>query len=418
MSGWSCLSLPRATTVLTGAAAVLAVAGCGGGTVPTSLTPDVEFVGVADAEWHQGSMVDASAHLAVELVALGEGENVVVSPLSLQLALAMLREGASGVVADEIETAAGLSGADSQVVADLRALLAEYEGDVSTIDEDDPPETPLVHIADGVFVQPGFTVGAEFLERVAAYHRAPVFEADFVAGEAKPVLDAWVNRETGGLIEEAPSEPTPQTRVVLLDAVTFGASWRSRFAPEDTADGTFTRADGSDVQVPMMHQGIDTSYAEGDGWVAVELPYTDGFTMRIVLPDDGVVTEEMWRAAHDGLAGAGAAAVGLTMPRWETEVTLDLTDALPALGLGSLTEPQGGLDGVFPGAFVSAVAQGAMITVAEEGTVAAAVTQITMDVSAAMRPELEVVLDHPFEYQVVHQGTGLVLFAGRVADPS
>jgi serpin B len=378
----------------------------------------VDFLGVADADWHRASMVDASVRLAGELVALGEGENVVVSPLSLQLALAMLREGASGVVAEEIDAAAGLSGTDSQVVADLRALLAEYEGDVSAIDEDDPPETPLVHIADGVFVQPGFPVADEFLERVAAYHRAPVFEADFVAGEAKPVLDAWVNQETGGLIEEAPSEPTTRTRVVLLDAVTFGASWRTRFAPEDTADGSFTRADGSDVQVPMMHQALETPYIEGDGWVAIELPYTEGFAMRIVLPDEGLVTEEDWRAAHDRLAGADAAAVGLTMPRWETEVTLDLTDALPALGLGSLTEPQGGLDGVFPGAFVSAVAQGATITVAEKGTVAAAVTQINLDESAAMPPELELVLDHPFEYQVVHQETGLVLFAGRVADPS
>jgi serpin B len=64
------------------------------------------------------------------------------------------------------------------------------------------------------------------------------------------------------------------------------------------------------------------------------------------------------------------------------------------------------------------VAQGATITVAEKGTVAAAVTQITLDESAAMPPELELVLDHPFEYQVVHAGTGLVLFAGKVADPS
>lgn len=408
----------RRPAALVAAATVLVLAGCGGAGVPDSLTPDVEFLGIGDAVWRADEMVDSSAHLAVELVALGDAKNVVVSPLSLQLALAMLREGASGVVADEIDAAAGLSEIDSQVVADLRAVLAQYEGDVSEIDEDDPPEAPLVHIADSVFVQPGFPVGEEFLERVAAYHLASVLEADFAAGEAKPVLDAWVSRETGGLIEEAPSEPTPQTRVVLLDTVTFGASWRSRFAPEDTSDGTFVRADGSDVQVPIMHQGIDTPYAEGDGWVAVELPYTDGFTMRVVLPDDGLVTEEQWRAAHDGLVGADAAAVGLTMPRWETEVTLDLTEDLPALGLGSLTDPRGGLDGVFPGAFVSAVAQGATITVAEKGTVAAAVTQITMDESAAMPPEIQVVLDRPFEYQVVHGATGLVLFAGRVADPS
>jgi serpin B len=412
---------PRAATaVLVGAAVVLAAAGCGGATVTaSSLTPDVDFLGVADADWHQASMVDASVRLASELVALGEGENVVVSPLSLQLALAMLREGATGVVAEEIDAAAGLSGG-SQDVADLRAVLARFEGDVSTIDEDEPPDVPLVHIADSVFVQPDYPVEPEFLERVAAYHLAQVFEADFAAGEAeaKPLLDAWVVEATGGLLTESPAPLTRRTRVVLMDAVTFGACWRTPFAPEETVDGTFTVDGGDDVQVPMMHATVPAGYAEGDGWRAVELPYTEGFAMRIVLPDNGPVTLEQWVAAHAALTVVDASTVGLTMPRWTTDATLDLTPALPALGLGSLLAPAGGLDGVFRGAFVSAVAQGATITVAEKGTVAAAVTEIVVDDSAFMPPELEVVLDHPFEYQVVHTGTGLVLFAGRVADPS
>ena len=106
------------------------------------------------------------------------------------------------------------------------------------------------------------------------------------------------------------------------------------------------------------------------------------------------------------------------MPRWETDATLDLTPALAALGLGSLTDPQGGLDGVFAWAFVSAVGHGATITVAEKGTVAAAVTQIGMQASAQAPPDLELRLDRQFEYQVVEFGTGLVLFAGRVVDPS
>jgi len=120
---------------------------------------------------------------------------------------------------------------------------------------------------------------------------------------------------------------------------------------------------------------------------------------------------------RDALAGAGTSAVSLTMPRWETDATLDLTPALAALGLGSLTDPQGDLDGVFPGAFVGAVAQGATITVAEKGTVAAAVTQISIFGSAPM-PQIELRLDRPFEYQVIEVTTGLVLFAGRVEDPS
>jgi len=254
-----------------------------------NLEPELDFLGVARAEWRDADLAEASVTLASRLVALGEDENVVVSPLSLQLALALLREGASGVVAEEIDAAAGLSG-DSQAVADLRAVLAVHEGDVAGIDPDDPPDTPLLHIADAVFVQPDYPVAARFLERVAAYHDAPVFEADFVRGQAKPLLDAWVREETGGLLEESPAELRPTTRVVLPDAVAVSA---------------------------------------GD-----------------------------WAAAHAALAAGEVADVALAVPSWEVDTTLDLTDDLPALGLGSLLDPRGGLDGVFPDAVVSAVAQG------------------------------------------------------------
>src|SRR5665647_2358411 len=128
-------------------------------------------------------------------------------------------------------------------MAEASALLAQFEGDVSQIDRDNPPETPVVHIADGVFIQPGYPVEAEFLERAAAYHRAQVYEADFAAGQAKPLLDAWVERETGGLLTEAPAEPARDTLLTLLNAVTFAASWRSPFAPAGTRDDSFPLAD-------------------------------------------------------------------------------------------------------------------------------------------------------------------------------
>lgn len=414
----------RTTAVLTTAvvttAVLLGAAGCGGGgggDVPEPLGVDAEFVGVADGARPEQPMVDASVRLATALLDVAPaGQDVVVSPLSLQLALALLREGATGTVAEEIDAAAGLAG--SQAVADLRALLATYEGDVAGIDPEEPPATPLLHIADSAFVQRDFAVVPEFLERVATYHDAQVYAVDFSGGDAKPALDAWVADETGGLLTECPTIPTPDTRLVLMDTVTFGATWASQFAPEDTSDGPFTRADGTTVQVPVMHATTAVPYAEGDGWVAVALPYTEGFAMHLVLPDAGsTLTSADWADAHAALTGASAADLVLTLPRWTSDSTLDLTDALGTLGLGSLTDPRGDLDAVFPDAYVSAVAQGATITVAEKGTVAAAVTAIGL-AGAAMPPELVVQFDRPFEYQVVHADTGLVLFAGRVADPS
>jgi serpin B len=420
------MSATRGWAIGAGFAMVLGVAGaCGSEPVEaTRLDRPVEFAGVADAGWGDDGMAQASVRLAAALVAAGEEENVVVSPLSLQLALAVLREGASGTAADQLDEVLGLPSDDpSQAVADLRALLGEFEGDVSEIDEDNPPEAPLVHIADGVFIQPGWPVGETFLERAAAYHRAQVYEADFAAGRATEVLDAWVQEETGGLLESAPAEPSRDTLLTLLDAVTFGASWLDPFDPARTDDGPFTRGDGSTVDVPMMSDELGLRYAEGSGWRAVELPYTEGFAMRLVLPDESVapgdLTVEQWQEVAASLASAAPQPVDLTMPRWESDTNLDLTDRLDELGLGALADPQGDLDGIFVDAYVSKVAQAATITVAERGTVAAAVTQVEVGVtSAAPQPAVELVLDHPFDYQVVHVDTGLVLFAGKVGDPS
>lgn len=410
---------PR-TAVLT-TAALLALAGCGGGgggDVPDPLPVDAQFAGVADDARSEQPMVDASIRLATGLLdAAPAGQDVVVSPLSLQLALALLREGASGAVADQIDAAAGLAG--SQGVADLRALLATYEGDVAGIDPDDPPATPLLHVADSAFLQQDYPVAPAFLDRVAAYHDAQVYEVDFATGDPRPALDAWVTQETGGLLTECPAVTTPETRLVLMDTVTFGATWANQFAPEDTFEGPFTRGDGTSVQVPLMHQTTTVPYAEADGWVAVELAYTEGFAMRLALPTDGeTLTAADWADVHAALDNASGTGLVLVMPSWTSDTTIDLTGALADLGLPSLPNPRGGLDGVFPDAFVSSVAQGATITVAEKGTVAAAVTAISVDAGAAEPPELVVQLDRPFEYQVVHGGTGLVLFAGRVADPS
>lgn len=405
----------RSTAALT-AVAVLAACGGGGGGVPDDVRGDVAFVGVAAEATRDDAMAAASVRLAARLLDLGEeGTDVVVSPASLQLALALLREGASGRAAEAIDAVAGLGG--SEAVAHLRAALAAHDGDLDDLDRDEPPPTPLLHVADAAFVQEGVEPAPGFLERIARYHDAGAHAVDFGGGTAGPVLDAWVAKETGGLLTKSPLTPTPDTLLVLMNAVTFGARWATPFPGEGTWDGAFLRADGTEVQVPLMRGSARVPYVEGHGWYAVELPYTDGFAMRLVLRDGGWPTADTWADAHARLDAAGRVELEVVLPRWETDTTLDLLPALEDLGLGSLLTP-GDLDGVLPDAFVGGMAQGATITVAEKGTVAAAVTSVAIAGAAPGDVVVEVRFDRPFEYQVVHEDTGLVLFAGRVADPS
>src|SRR5690606_9379390 len=207
----------------------------------------------------------------------------------------------------------------------------------------------------------------------------------------------------------------------LLNAVVLAARWQSPFAPSVTSEERFTRADGSSVMVDTMVNLAPRRFAQGEGWQAVEVPYTSELAMIIALPDEGAgpLTAAQWDDVRAAIAAQDEPTqVVLWLPRWETDTVIDLAEALPALGLERVFSWTGELDGVFRDAFVSGAAHAATITVAEKGTVAAAVTQIDAEAGSAPVIEVELHVDRPFDFQIVTNGDTVPVFVGRVADPS
>jgi serine protease inhibitor len=244
----------------------------------------------------------------------------------------------------------------------------------------------------------------------------PVDYADPATGQA---IDAWVSLHTGGRIEKAPLDWDPDTTLSLLNAVFFAAAWETPF-PAETLDAEFTTASGAVVRVPTMYRTGELRHAEADGWRVVELPYNDGFLMRLALPPEGVAPA----AGADTLAALDAAAEAASagelrvgLPRFDFNATLQLVPALKALGLERTLGTEPDLDAIQPGAVVTGIAQSGDIVVAEKGTVAAAVTQIGIEATSVPLPVEELLLDRPFLYQIVDTRTGLPLFLGTVGDP-
>jgi len=402
----------RAGAAAAAAAALVLLAGCmppAGTSAP--LPTDGSFVGVADAGWQDPSMADASVRLAGTMVGLGAGQDVVVSPASLQLLMAVLREGGTGSTETQMGDVLGLPDEGSQAIADLRALLAQHDGDISAMTSEQPPESPVLHMAHALFVQPDGPLRQEFLARAASYHRAEVVETNFAAGTGKATLDAWVAEQTGGLLPALPVEPPEGTRLVAADAVAFGATWLHPFPVEGTADRPFTVADGTQVPVRTMAQTLSTAYVAGEGWQAMELPYSEGFVMRLALTDNGRSPD--WSAVADALADAPETAVHVELPSWRTDTAVALMPTLQGLGVRAITRP-GHLDRLFDGAVVADVAQAVTLTVGEAGTTpgaAGAAAEAPPEAAATM------LFNRAFEYQVVHESTGLVLLAGRLVDP-
>jgi serine protease inhibitor len=404
--------------------AVMGLAACAAPAAPELLTADgVERAAVDRSAFPDelATFRDSALRLGDALLASEEG-TVIASPGSLLVALAMLRAGASGEAAAELDAVLGLPEADrDEAMNALLASLEEYDGDPGSVDEDNPPAKPLVHTANGLFVDKNVPTGPGYLETLAKHYGTGVNPVDFRNEAAtKPAIDAWVNRNTGGRIEKAPAPYDPDNTFSLLNAVYFAAAWDIPFSADATSDAPFTTAAGK-VEVPMMHGLQEMAYAEGQGWRAVDLPYGEGFVMRLVLPaedSDGALKADRLAEVAAALEVAHPEDVDLALPTWDHKSHFDVRAILEQLGLQKTLSTTTDFDAIQPGLMITQAAQDANITVAEKGTVAAAVTQINgMATSIQPEPARSISFDRPFHYQIVHVGTGLPLFMGKGADP-
>jgi serine protease inhibitor len=109
--------------------------------------------------------------------------------------------------------------------------------------------------------------------------------------------------------------------------------------------------------------------------------------------------------------------VQIQLPRWDHKWSFDIREIMAALGLTKTLSTDTDFDAIQRGLTLTQAAQAANITVAEKGTVAAAVTQISGEATSAPQPEHIITFDRPFHYQIVHDETGMPLFMGTVADP-
>jgi serine protease inhibitor len=413
---------------LVAATAVVALTACSAPQPGLLKADGVERVSVQlasyDAELR--SLRDSALTLGEALLADGgdgASGNVVASPGGLLIALAMLRAGASGETAAEMDNVLKLPAKHrDEAMNALLASLEKFDGDPGSVDEGNPPRKPVMHPANGLFVDKGVTTGAAYLDTLARHYGTGVYPVDFRDEAAtKPAIDAWVDKNTGGRIKKAPAEYDRRNTFSLLNALYFAAAWSVPFDPGNTSDLPFTTAEGKEITVPAMHNLLPMKYAEGEGWRGVDLPYADGFVMRLVLPDSGTGTAlsagTMAQIAN-AIDSARQETVQIQLPRWDHKCSFDLREVLGTLGLKKTLSTTTDFDAIQRQMMITQAAQAANITVAEKGTVAAAVTQINgMVTSAPPQPDRTIDFDRPFHYQIIHAETGLPLFMGTVADP-
>lgn len=407
---------------------------------PGSRTVAVSAVKRSSADPAQLSSAAASVTaFGVDLyprIAAAQPGNVAFSPFSVAVALAMTRVGAAGRTAKEMD--AVLHASDPAVLAAGMNALTLHLAALAGPRRAAVGRTAQVALdtANSLWGQRGIHWEQPFLDVLARDYGAGVRLVDYehAADAARVAINAWTSARTHQRIPQLVpvGRLDAGTRLVLVNAVYLKAPWNVPFEKAATAPGSFTRADGSQVAVPMMSGSLAAArYVTGPGWQAVELPYAGReLAMTVLVPDpgrfpavagasgSGVLRAD---ALHRVLTAGGPVEGQLRLPRWKFRTQVSLEGMLAALGMPS----------AFGGAAdfsrmttqeklaISVVAHEAFVAVDEAGTEAAAATAVALGVSArADGPSVNLVVDRPFLFVIHDTRTATPLFIGRVTDPS
>jgi serpin B len=392
--------------------------------------------GVSEADAEQLAADNREFAASLYRAVRGEQGNLVMSPYSISLALAMTYAGARGVTEEEMAAVLRWQLAQDDLhpafnALDTRLMSGVPEASPNGMAEDDEGETPRLNIANSIWGQRDFAFEGAFLETLARDYGAGLRLADFQRNpdEARRAINAWVSEQTEDRINDLipPGAIDELTRLALVNAIYFKASWLEPFDPDQTKDGQFNLSDGADLTVPMMHTMVRTGYTEAYGVQAVSLPYLGfGTEFLLLVPESGdlgAFEESLDGAKIDAIVnGLSDHIVTLTMPKFKFESQVDLKRALESLGMASAFDPAraefSGIADVSPeNLYLTDAFHKALISVDEAGTEAAASTAILIGVTSAP-PPAEVTADRPFLFMIRDVATDTILFIGRVADPS
>ena len=361
----------------------------------------------------------AAADFGVRLfkTSMEEGENTLISPLSVLYALAMTANGADGETLAQMEQVLGMD------VDNLNSYMLTY---LNLLPE---AKDYKMSLANSIWFKddPNFAVEQSFLQTNADYYGAGAYKAAFDEGTRNDINN-WVKEHTDGMIPEIIDEIPDEAIMYLVNALAFDAKWADEYEEHQIREGRFTMEDGIRQDVDMMHSEEHT-YLEDDMATGFIKYYKDRkYAFVAMLPNEGVsvshyvdsLTGEHLRELFNNPLDV---TVFASIPKFETEYDIEMSEVLQEMGMTDAFDWQVAdfsrlgtynVDGM--NICINRVLHKTFISVSEQGTRAGAATAVEMVAEGAMEivEFKEVVLDRPFVYMLIDCETNLPFFIGTM----
>ncbi|XP_046746862.1 serpin B6-like [Diprion similis] len=367
------------------------------------------------------AIAEAANHFSTSFLKVlvnDKSDDLITSPLSIQVVLAMAAYGANGKTATQMRSALFLPDNDDLSQSGYRYLITLLN----------TAKGVELRLANKIFTASGFEVKPTYKELTTAKFLSSSQEVDFNdASTAAKTLNTWCEEQTNKCIKNvfAPNNISKDTKLVLVNAVYFKGQWEKKFDPSRTQDRPFYVDEKTAKHVPTMY--IKAKFKrqvlpEHDA-TFIELPYEGGeLSMIIILPNKIVNGLNM---IEDNLHGVNFKErleqisprdVVVYLPKFKVECSFDLQETLKKLGMTEMFTNNADFSGIADIPLkVSKVVQKAFIEVNEEGSEAAAVTKMQITKRSGPR-EFEV--NRPYYFEIYHRNTGISIFAGFVRQPN
>ena len=347
-----------------------------------------------------------------------EGKNIMISPLSVSLALAMAYNGAEGITKEQMENMLHkMNMTPDEINKSYKTLVEALKSHDAKVELD---------IANGIFYHHDFTLKNYFLSTNKEYYNAEVKSLDF--GNSKNTLETvngWVRNKTHEKIESILDVISPYDVMVLVNAVYFNGEWTYRFEKDNTANRVFFYEDGSSSSIPTMMIKEKFNYYKNDNFEILEMPYGGKkFSMLVFLPTEKNSINQMVSLLNpddisNWISKLEPWEKKVFMPKFEFKYDNGLNDELQALGmLDAFSQTDANFKGITEDQqiYISEVMHKSYIKVDEKGTEAAAVTGITFETTSVGISDIFAV-DHPFVFAIKEKDTNAILFIGKVLNP-
>ena len=336
-----------------------------------------------------------------------DGQNeCCVSPLSLQFALGLVNEGATG-----------------QTKKQIGALLPKKLPEIGDMIQ----QSGSISSANSIWISDDIaaSVKAKFIDQNRKKFDAEVRCLPFDEAAASQINN-WCHKKTNGLIPSIIDKLKKDDRMVLVNALHFKAEWQTKFDAKRTKMKPFFQAGGGTTQVKMMEKTSHWNYCDANNCQIIRMDYEDKadagmprFAMYVLLPEEGKTLSEILPKMNEKFwknLSFNSRHIHLQLPKFESDFRTSLVPALQSMGATRMFTGDAQFGKISKTRLcVSDVLQKCVIKVDEDGTEAAAVTAITMRLTSvgpiADKP-IEMNVNRPFIYILAETSTDTPIFIG------